>query len=363
MSQLSTPILNEHIVERDDLAQVIIDLENGLVSPITDPQLAYDLAKYIKPIVDQLPRVENDSLLGDAPDEIDHSDEQEPSLGSIETESDAAEMEDRAARRKRATRKAPRLDGPAPELEQLSSQDKARWILMERFIPLEKHEEILGCKFSNENFERYLQDLDTFLEKLFLLPNVAKALEACDLPALQKIFASTLLIFRHPIVGEDAGDPLPCSIENLRHCFPDYFYKRRKAPNWYESYPFYTSTFAYAHWALCDLDYLNCTLRQPQRRLQNYARQWLLPDESVVQKTVLDDIYDRIICGEALEEHLFEQNCNACTSTRYQKRKGPLHLVYTVQKDQKIAIHGKVGIPHWRATRRLWPGAYPAIVP
>jgi hypothetical protein len=104
-------------------------------------------------------------------------------------------------------------------------------------------------------------------------------------------------------------------------------------------------------------------LRQPQRRLQNYARQWLLPDESVVQKTVLDDIYDRIICGEALEEHLFEQNCNACTSTRYQKRKGPLHLVYTVQKDQKIAIHGKVGIPHWRATRRLWPGAYPAIVP
>ena len=77
-------------MERDDLAQVIIDLENGLVSPITDPQLAYDLAKYIKPIVDQLPRVENDSLLGDAPDEIDHSDEQEPSLGSIETESDAA---------------------------------------------------------------------------------------------------------------------------------------------------------------------------------------------------------------------------------------------------------------------------------
>ncbi len=363
MSPLSTPILDEHTVDRDDLAQVIIDLENGLVSPITDLQLAYDLAHYVKPIIDQLPHVEIDPLLDEEQDEQGDRDDQDLSLDAISTESDGTEMEDRAARRKRATRKAPRLDGPTPELGQLSSQDKARWFLMERFIPLEKHEEILGCKFSREDFDRYLQDLDEFLEKLFLLPDVAKALEACDLPALQKIFASTLLIFRHTTVCENKGDQLPCSIENLRQCFPDYFYKRRKAPNWYESYPFYTTTFEYSHWALCDLDYLNCTLRQPQRRLLNYASQWSLPDDSVHQKTVLEDIYDRIICGEALEEHLFEQNCNACTSTRYQKRKGPLHLVYTVQKDQKIAIHGKVSIPHWRATRRLWPGVYPAILP
>jgi hypothetical protein len=361
MSQLSTPILDNQTVDRDDLAQVIIDLENGSVSPITDPQLAYDLAHYVKPVIDQLSSAKLESLLSDQEDEVDQED-QDLSLDAIASESDAAEMEDRAVRRKRATRKAPNLNGPTPELAQLSSQDKARWVLMERFIPLEKHEEILRCKFSTDDFDRYLQDLDEFLETLFLLPDIAQALEAYDLPTLQKIFASTLLIFRHPAMGDDESGPISCSVESLRHAFPDYFYKRRKAPNWYEAHPFYTSTFEHPHWALCDLDHLNCTLRPPQRRLQNYAREWSLPDNKVVQKTVLEDIYDRIICGEALEEHLFEQNCNACTSTRYQKRKG-LHLVYTVQKDQKIAIHGKMGIPHWRATRRLWPGAYPVIIP
>ncbi len=351
MTQLSPPTIDGQKVDRDALAQAIIDLENGSVDPIADPQLAYELGNYVKPLVDQLVR--------SGPVE---SDEDTSALDSLDVETDTAEVEDRAARRQRATRKAPRLDGPTPELERLSSQDKARWILMERFISLEQHEEILNCKFASKDFDAYLEDLDHFLEMLFLPPNVAKALEACDLPALQKIFASTLLIFRHPTLGDEDQNSIPCTVENLRLQFSNYFYRHRKTPNWYEVQPFYTTPFTQPHWALCDLDYLNCTLRQPDRRLQAYARQWALPEEVVKQKTVLEDIYDRIICGEALEEHLFEQNCNACTATRYQHRKGPQRLVYTVQKEQKIALHGKGGMPHWKATRRLWPGVYPSIV-
>ena len=82
-----------------------------------------------------------------------------------------------------------------------------------------------------------------------------------------------------------------------------------------------------------------------------------------MQKNAVEDIYDRIICGEALQEHLFEQNCNSCTTTQYDKGMGVHHSVYTVQKDRKIAIHGKVGLPRWRTSRRLWPGVYPTLIP
>ena len=55
--------------------------------------------------------------------------------------------------------------------------------------------------------------------------------------------------------------------------------------------------------------------------------------------------------------------CNACTSTRYKPHnRGPWRMVYIVQKERKIAIHGKSGLPHWKTSRRLWPGVYPAVI-
>jgi hypothetical protein len=96
--------------------------------------------------------------------------------------------------------------------------------------------------------------------------------------------------------------------------------------------------------------------------LAGYAKRWRISSENVRPKSALEDIYDRILCGEALGEHLFEYNCNSCTSTFYRPMsKGSLRMVYTVQRKQKIAIHGKPGIPHWRATRRLWPGIFPTV--
>jgi hypothetical protein len=110
------------------------------------------------------------------------------------------------------------------------------------------------------------------------------------------------------------------------------------------------------------MDYFNCTLRAPDRKLAGYARRWRLPGAYSRQKTILEDVYDRIVCGEALKENPFEQNCSSCTATLYHARgQGPARVVYTVQRNRKIAVHGKHGIPHWRATRRLWPGVFPTL--
>lgn len=332
----------ESAVNRDDLAQAIIDLEGERVSPLQDAQLAYELGHRVKPLIDRLVY-------------------EPPSRSGSRTRS--REMEDRAVQRKRATRRSPSFDKPAPELTALADIDKARWIFMERFIPLDTVQNILQCAFTPEERDVHHQALERFLARLFLLSDVASALEAGDLPALQKMFASTLLLFRHAQLGDDSGGQLPCTLAHLRLRFSDYFYRRRNMPNWYETQPFYTAPLPHSRWVLCDIDYLNCTLRQPQRRLSAYAQTWSLSAEASTQKTALEDIYDRIVCGEALGEHLFEQNCNSCTTTSYQKGRGAAYQVYTVQKDQKIAIHGKVGLPHWRTSRRLWPGVFPTLIP
>lgn len=345
MIDFSTPTTPSQTMDQDDLAQAILDLENGLVEPIEDLQLAYQLAHHVKPVIDRM-------TTPGAVDDI--------GLDSLAPEATLGDSEDRTRRQRRAIKKTPQLDGPMPEMESLSTEDKARWILMERFISLEQHEEILGLQFNDGEREAHLQDLDQLLGILFSLPRVAKHLAAANIPGLQEIFASSILLFRHPTLHGYGQQP--CNLENLRLAYPDFFYKRLKTPNWYEAQDFYTDRIEHPHWALCDFDYLNCTLRRPERKLTGYARQWSLPSPHVRQKSVLEGIYDRIISGEALQEHLFEQNCNACTATRYKNRgRGPLRMVYIVQKDQKIAIHGKNGLPHWKTSKRLWPGVFPSV--
>jgi hypothetical protein len=333
-------------MDQDDLAQTILDLEKGRVELLEDLQLSYQLAHHVKPLID---RMSSDELTG----EFDSK-----ALGA---QAEPTYSQDRPSRPRRAIKKMIQLDGSTPDLETLSVEDKARWIFMERFISLEQHENILRLKFTENERETSLQELNQLLELLFSLPHVAKHLTAADLPALQKTFASTVILFRHPTI--DVEGQRPCNLENLRLAHPDYFYKRRKTPNWYEAQDFYTAPIDTPHWTLCDFDFLNCTILRPERQLLSYARQWSLPTPYMRQKSVLEDIYDRVISGEALQEHLFEQNCNACTSTIYRHRnRGPSRMVYIVQKDQKIAIHGKNGRPHWKAGKRLWPGVYPSFI-
>jgi len=358
MSGSSPPTIETSSLSRQALAQAILDLENGRPEAVTDPMIAYHLGHHVKPYINRLTAL--------AEGQSDDGEEEQVSIGSLAADVEAlapdSETEDKEPSSPRPDDKRS-SKGPLPQLSTLSTQEKARWIFMERFISLEKHQEILGYQFQEPDRNRFEEDLEHLLEDLLMLPDTILLAEKEDFSALQKIFASTLLIFRNPFVGDENGNPIPATIENLRHRFPAYFYKRRKTPNWYEKQSFYTEPFGQARWILCSTDYLNCTLSSPRRKLSSYSRQWHLPTENALQKSVLEDIYDRVVCGEALEEDLFEQNCHSCTSTFYRTQaKAPARLVYTAQKNKKIAIHGKPGIPHWRATKRLWPGVFPTLV-
>ena len=98
-------------MDRDALAQAILNLENGLVEPVEDPQLAYELGHHVKPMIDRL------TSAGDA-DEL--------GLDSLAPEAAIPDSEDITGRRRRAIKKMPQIDGPMPEMDTLSVEDKAR---------------------------------------------------------------------------------------------------------------------------------------------------------------------------------------------------------------------------------------------
>jgi hypothetical protein len=322
---------NASIMDREALVQAILNLENDIEDQVNDPDLAFELAEHIKVYVDEL-----------------------ATLGAGQGTS---------SKRKRAKSKKTRPPkGQIPRLETLPPGDQARWIFMERYIRLERHEEILGLSLPSDVFAEYQDSFDRFITDLLLLPSTIKAVEKNDIPALQKQFATCVLVFRAPelVFQKEA---VPVTVESLRKAFPSYFYKRKKKPNWFEAHDFYHEAMKAPRWILCDTEHLNCTLRRPERKLAGYALNWDLPEKCAQQKNLVEDLYDRILVGEALEEDLFSRGVNSLTTTRYRARKkGPQRLVFAVQKVHKVTIHGKVGIPHWKAKRRLWPGAFPSLV-
>lgn len=344
-------------MDRDALVQAILDLHAGHPGRVPDARLAHRAAMHVKPYVDRLSRLEAD------PGERD---DDGVTIGSLAAEAEAVGpppgQEDKKRRRRRPTGRT-RPGGSPPDLPSATPEERARWIFLDRFVPLDRLQQIVGYEMEEGDVRGHVEALDRLLSRLLTLPEVVGAAERNDVPSLQKLFASSLLLLRNPFLGNEEGDPVPCTLESLRSRFPDYFYRRSHTPNWYESYPFYTQSMGSARWALCELEYLNCTLRGPRPKLGAYARRWRVAPEEVVQKTVLEDVYDRIVCGEAVGDDLFEQNCNSCTATAYRTgSRQPVRAVYTVQRHRKVAIHGKPGIPHWRATRRLWPGVFPCLM-
>ena len=250
----------------------------------------------------------------------------------------------RKGKKARSKKKKKGVESPPEDLLSQPPNEQARWIFMERHISLEKHEEILRYTFEPDQFAEHQEAFDATLKTLLHLPLAAEAVANNDLPALQKMFASSVLIFRNPLIGDDDGKPVPCTFELLREYFPSYFFKRKKKPNWFENNEFYTEPLSEAHWVLCDSEYLNCTLRKPDRKLLSYARDWDLPGEYVRQKTVVEDIYDRIVCGEALEEDLFARGCNS--ADQYDLQEG--------QESCAHCLHGSKGPQnhHPREVRR-----------
>ena len=348
-----TEVSSRQEMNRQDLVSAILDLENDRDEYVGTEELAYELAHHVKGHIDELL-----DLRAASPDTFGANGE----ATAEGTKGAGGKSESKTKRRKskKGGGKKGLPEGPVPELNSISPLDQARWIFMERFITLEKHEEILGLNIEPEDFAEYQKGLDRLVQDLLMLPRMIEAAETNDLPSLQKIFSSFVLMFRSPSIGF-SGEPVPCSFDSLRQGFPGFFYKRKKKPNWYEKHPFYTDAIAEPRWVLCDTDFLNCTLRKPGGKLSSYARDWDLAGDNVLQKSVLEDLYDRIICGEALDEDLFSRNCTSITSTTYRSNKSR-RVVCTVQRVRKVTIHGRTGIPHWKAQRRLWPGVFPTVV-
>ena len=341
-------------MDREALVQAILDLEHDREVQLEDEGLAQDLSNHIKTYVDELVSLR---LGADAFEDLGEEDSDAADDNSVA----GADTGGRRKRRKRRTRKESELpEGPVPELMSVSPGEQARWIFMERYISLEKHEDILGLNFQPEDFAEHQEGFDRLIKDLLLLPRSLEAAEKNDIPGLQKVFARCIPVFRYPQLANDDGESVASSVQNLRQAYPSYFYKRRKKPNWFEARDFYTEPVVGPRWVLCDTEYLNCTLRPALRKLAGYAKEWDLPPEYAHQKSIVEDIYDRIVIGEAIGEDLFAGHTNNLTSTRYRARK-TRRLVYTVQKVHKITLHGKNGIPHWRATRRLWPGVQPTL--
>ena len=356
---MPSPAKTTSVVDRQALVQAILDLDGDGPALIPDPAVASALARLVKPYVDRLasPLPQEDD-----PEDRDYEDESALEMLAEPGETAAPAAPDGSGPlRSRSAALVPA--GPTPELATLGPEERARWIFLERYVSLERLQQVLGYPFAPADLDRYRDDLGRMLDDLLMLPPTAVAWSHNDVPALQQSLASMVLLLRHPFVADTQGDPVPCNLRNLRERFPAYFYRRYRAPNWYEDLPFCSAPLAGSRWVACDVTYLNCTLRRADRKLAAYARQWFLSPENVLQKSVVEDVYDRILCGEAVGEDLFETNCSSCTSTGYDPVDGgPPRIAFTVQKNRKVAVHGKAGVPHWKASRRLWPGVFPVIV-
>ena len=154
-------------MDREALVQAILNLEKDIEDQVNDKDLAFELAEHIKVYVDEL-----------------------ATLGAGQGTS---------SKRKRAKSKKTRPPkGQIPRLETLPPGDQARWIFMERYIRLERHEKILGLSLPSDVFAEYQDSFDRFITDLLWLPRTIGAVEKNDIPALQKQFATCVLVFRAP---------------------------------------------------------------------------------------------------------------------------------------------------------------------
>lgn len=344
-SEVSTTMTEAKSSERSALIQAILDLEQDRDEALDDMGLAYALSQHLKPDIDRLAALKSGSP---------------ESLAEFEVET--AMLREGESERTIAAPLAKRKDDE-PSLVDLTPPEQARWIFMDRFVGLEQHEEIFGYSLPEQDFANYQEQMDRVIRNLLLLPRPLKLVESNDIQGLQKMFASSLLIFRNPSLADPDGNVVPCSVASLRERFPAYFYKQRKKPYWFERQAFFTDSIEEPQWVLCETEFFNLTLRSPERRLAGFAKGWGLPSEYAVQKTVLEDIYDRIVSAEAIGEPMFAAKCNACTVTQYVHGQARMRkIVYTVQRSRKIALYGNNGTPHWKASRRLWPGLYPTLI-
>jgi len=359
----------------------LTSLAEGTAGQVEDSELCLDLAQQVKPYADRLNALHRlltpiDSLIDkrarvaglreDIAAEVTQLETLSHSLDSVVDPALLKEIEAELAQLKKDRKLTAELPPEAEEPAPTGSRPLREWPVAERL------ERIFGNRFvSPWRLGQLMQgrpdptltdQLDQGLEQvwiaLFTGTKVAAHVAANHLRTLQRLFRDYALICRMPVLP----DGLPCTIEQLRERFRQYFLKVPIRSLWYSKLDFFHQPLAKPHWALLDRQYLNCTFKKPGLRLLIYARANELPLRLVRQKSALEDTYDRVVLNLAQGEPFFA-NCNSITRTVYQLAgEESSKQVYVFYKGDTVCLSGRRGLPHWRPTRPRWPGVLPALV-
>ncbi len=251
----------------------------------------------------------------------------------------------------------PSSEADRTALQEQSTEDRLRAIFGARFIDTEKVGELLGGPLPAEELETARTGLEQAWQRLISLPQMRQHVREGRLKSLRRAFAEYAFVYR----TASLPDGSPCHLAGLRESLSARFVQSAERSLWYAKLGFYREPIASGHWALVDSQYLNCTFKRPKIRLMMYARANELPPGIVRQKSLLEDIYDRLICDGVLEREFFS-NCHSLTRTVYQmSEEDSRKQVYVYYLDGQIRLTGKRGIPHWRPSKPRWPGVLPSL--
>jgi hypothetical protein len=365
----------------------LTSLAEGTASQVDDSELCRDLAQQVKAYTDRLhalhrllnpidrlidKRTQLTGLNDDIDAEVAHLEQLSASLDSLV---DPALLKEVQAELDQVKKDRKLVADPADEPEdepRSGSRSLGDWPVAERlarifgrrFVSPQRLGQLMGGALEEQAIAGFDQALDQVWSLIFSTPQLLPHVAANRLKTLQRIFRDYALICRSPLLPGPGGLD-PCTIENLRARFRQFFLKVPIPSLWYSKLDFFQQPLPKPHWALVDRQYLNCTFRRPGLRLLIYARANELPQRLVRQKSALEDTYDRVVMNLSQEEPFFA-NCNSITRTAYQlageASSKQVYVFYRGEKGETICISGKRGLPHWRPTRPRWPGVLPSLV-
>jgi hypothetical protein len=380
--------LKEQVLQ---LSNKINDLTEDYDYPIVDIVLAQTMAQAIKPYVDRLVAVNLllnpvdrivskrdqiqelqlqiaeemavvEDLTEDIGEEVDHSilNDLQSKIASVKKDRklfvSKVDAEDAAPEAKSNNKKK------TQRIVDLPLEARFERIFGDRFVAPARLEALLGVRFSPEFNATVQESLNKAWDWLYHREELQTHFENNRIKTLQNTFTDYALLLRSPYIGNKDGVQVQCSLSTLRDRFNTFFVGGSDRGLWYANMPFYKQPIKKGHWTLLDRQYLNCTFKKPSIRLLMYARSNGLSAKMVRQKSVTEDIYDRILLELALQER-FVDNCHSITGTTYQPNaKATTKQVYTYYNDDALRISGKSGIPHWRPSKPRWPGVLPSIL-
>ena len=398
------PAPDESLRERvRGLAQRIIHLADEDIEDVEveDPEVSQRLAMSVKPYIDRLVALRRlmnpvGRIVNKRHQITELQEEIAEDIASVENASD--ELEDgvdpelmtELQTELAAVKRDRRLfndedDGPAPDTDDSDAPDaveaatdsggggrlpllrrrvaeRLRLLLGPRFLDLDQLAEVLCQPLPEDETAKATVRLERVWDGLMAIDRFRTHARENHVPALRRALQDYVLVYRSASLPGADGTTVPCSIDSLKDLFGARFVSASDRSLWYSRLPFYRDPLLEGHWALLDGQYLNCTFKQPKIRLVMYARANDLPAAAVRQKSVLEDVYDRVVVDTALRQ-LFFHNCNSLTRTTYQQKdEQAKKLVHVYYRDAQIRISGKRGVPHWRPSKPRWPGVIPAVV-